>query len=166
VALRKSVIVVLALLGLGVAGVYLASPWWAARQLGQAVQRGDGDAIAGACDMPAIRDGLKAQIGDALRQKIGQGDALAMLGSLVAPAVADRAIDAAVTPDGIAYALRTGRPPDGATDSAVAGRPIVDGAGYRDFDHFGVRLRQGPVLVFERRGFAEWKLVRIDLSGL
>lgn len=164
-----------------VAGAYLASPLLAVRGFVAAAKSGDAARLERAVDFPAVRDALKPQLADAMAARARtdprlSGTALAGLGALLAPAIADRAVDRLVTPEGIATLVRLGGDGDGGdaapTAPASPARPTI-GYDYRyvGLDHFLVRVRRAdrpgrPTgLTFERRGLFGWKLVAIDLPG-
>ncbi len=162
-----------------VAGAYLASPLLAVRGFVAAAKSGDAARLERAVDFPAVRDALKPQLADAMAARARTDPrisetALAGLGALLAPAIADRAVDRLVTPEGIATLVRLGDGDGDAAPTAPASpaRPAI-GYDYRyvGLDHFLVRVRRAdrpgrPTgLTFERRGLFGWKLVAIDLPG-
>lgn len=96
-----------------------------------------------------------------------QNNPFAGLGAVMMPAIIDRAIDAYVTPDGIASMVQ-GKAPADQTPSE-ANNDIESQAEYVNMDRFRVKLRNlklnedGPSLLFERRGFASWKLIKLEM---
>jgi hypothetical protein len=157
-----------------VAGAYLASPLVAVRSFVSAARSGDSAKLDAAVDFSAVRESLKPQVSAAVTSRsrdlprIG-GVRLAGLGTLLAPAIADRAVDGIVTPRGIA-ALVTMR---GTGHDEAAGPPARERTAYHyryvGLDRFLVQLnrteRPDEVtgFTFERRNLFWWKLVRIDL---
>jgi len=163
-----------------VAGAYLASPLLAVRGFVAAAKSGDAARLERAVDFPAVRDALKPQLADAMAARARtdpriSGTALAGLGALLAPAIADRAVDRLVTPEGIATLVRLGDGDGGdaaPTAPASPARPAISyDYRYVGLDHFLVRVRRAdrpgrPTgFTFERRGLFGWKLVAIDLPG-
>jgi hypothetical protein len=150
------VLVVFVIIG----GIYLGSPYWAARNLALAVKRGDAAQIDALTDMPALRESVKAQLSAVAVQRIHPDRGLfGAIGALLAPVAVDKLVDAYVTPEGIANLVTTGRP----DTPGAAPQRIEVATRYLDRDHFRVTVQSGVALVFERRGFAAWKVVRIEL---
>jgi hypothetical protein len=155
-AIAGLILAAVAMLG----GIYFGSPYWAARNLALAVKQGDVAQIDALTDMPALRESVKAQVSAAVMRRIhSDRGVLGAIGALMAPVVVDKAVDAYVTPEGIANIVKTGRP--GPSDAPAPTMKVE--TAWLDFDHFRVTVQSGTVLVFERRGFAAWKLVRIEL---
>jgi len=174
--MRKVAIAIASLSIVAIIALYIGSPYWAAHELEQAARSGDADRIEMLTDMPAIREGLKSQISAALNRKLNadpdtRRNPFAALGALIAPVLIGKAIDAYVTPDGIANILQSGKPTVQQSDPAAQRPRYAAEDEYLGLDRFRVRLHdknsdaQGPALVFERRGFVTWKLVRIDLPA-
>jgi hypothetical protein len=155
---------ILALVAVAVAilgGIYFGSPYWAARNLALAVKQGDAAQIDALTDMPALRESVKAQVLAAVTHRIRPDRReLGAIVELVAPAVVDKAVDSYVSPEEIVSIVKSGRlePYD---DGSVP--PVKAQTAWLDRDHFRVTVQSGTGLVFERRGFAAWKLVRIEL---
>ncbi len=173
--------------------VLLIGSWWAAspifafQALSDAAQAGDRDRLAGLVDFPAVRADLKTQLTARIDAAIDRDKGLAQspfgaLGALLGPTVVDQVVEAAVTPDGVAAILRTGRaplsdlsarktalppPPDTAPPApeAAPARPKTRFA-YTGLDSFQATTfsRDGAPLgwVMERRSLG-WKLARIVL---
>jgi hypothetical protein len=98
-----------------------------------------------------------------------RGNPYVAMGMMLLPGLVSEALDALVTPRGIAALIRGRRPFDRKQSEA---NPDMDRhAAYVDLDHFRVRLRDtrrnedGAAFLFERRGFATWKLVRVELPA-
>jgi hypothetical protein len=167
--MKKWIAAALALL-LVVGGIYVGSPYYAIYALRNAAREGDADKIAGSVDFPAVRESLKTQLSSAMTAKL-QGDAalrdnpLAALGAALLPTIADRMVDNFVTPEGIAAMMRGQKP----RDKAEASSDVQADTDYLNLNAFRVNFRNsrrdqaGPSFLLERRGFASWKLVRIDL---
>jgi hypothetical protein len=169
--MKKPLTLALALL-LVLAAIYLGSPLYAVHTLQKAAVAGDVDRIAAGVDFPAVREGLKPQVAAAIEGRLprdleASDDPIEAVGRLLAPSLADVAVDRFVTPRGIATLMRGHRPSD--RDRHEANPDMDRKAGYVGLNHFRVRLRNkrrsedGPIFLFERRGFASWKLVRVDL---
>jgi hypothetical protein len=179
-----------ALVVLAAVAWYLLSPFQAFAALAEAGRTGDRDKLEAMVDFPAVRDSLKAQLADRLTHAISTDRALAdgpfgALGALLGPTVVDSVVDAAVTPDGVAAIIRSGRAPlsdvsPGKTalpPPAETAPPPAPGAAppkprtrfaYADLNHVRATTlsndagRAPLTWVLERRGLS-WKLVRIEL---
>jgi hypothetical protein len=151
-------------------GWYWVSPTIALHALAVSAQAGDRDALTQEVDFPAVRDSLKSQVSAGVLGGHAQDrpTGLAALGALFVGALANTAIDAVVTPDGIRELVAAGkvrRPGEAADDDPDARTQWViarDG-----FDRFTARpVRSGddrpPVLVFGRSGLS-WRLTAIEL---
>lgn len=156
-------------------GAYFGSPYIAARDLKTSAISGDTDKLDAAVDFPSVRDSLKSQISSEMTKKMASDPSMkdnpfAGLGMLMVPAIVDKAVDAYVTPDGIAAMVRGEQP--GASKSADhTDNPDIHYAyDWVNMDRFRVKMtnakthENGPALVFERRGIVTWKLVKIDLA--
>lgn len=102
--MRKLLIIPVLLLPLG----YAAWPAWSAWQLRAAVKSRDLPGIERKVDWPTLRANLKRTIGDNLRDDSRSPDAGAVgkaIKRTLGPMVADRLIDAAVTPRNLARVL-------------------------------------------------------------
>ncbi|ESQ84933.1 hypothetical protein AEAC466_07705 [Asticcacaulis sp. AC466] len=169
-----------------IGGAYLASPYFAAKALADAAKAGNKDKLEALVDFPAVRDGLKSQLTAMLTAKMQNDPELkdnpfAGLGQMMVPALAERAVDAMVTPGGIA-AMATAKPaaapgqPDAskteltpAPTSSQADDNTVHSYSYVTMDRFRAsaapksKPAQHIDFVFERRNFFSWKLVKVAL---
>ncbi|HZU64991.1 MAG TPA: DUF2939 domain-containing protein [Novosphingobium sp.] len=154
--------------------IYLGSAYWSAAGFESAAKAGDADKISNMADMASIKEGLKSQVSAALAKKsVSNGsnsdNAMTGLAALFVSAVADKMIDAFVTPDGLAAIMKGGRP--GHSDGTIKddGTLTQSSSDFLDIDHFRVKVsKQGggtTSLTFERRGIITWKLVRIALPA-
>ncbi|MEI6643719.1 MAG: DUF2939 domain-containing protein [Novosphingobium sp.] len=153
---------------------YFGSPYLAARNLQEAAKSVDADALESSVDFPAVRDSLKSQLNAAMVKKMSEDSSMKSnpfvgLGLMMAPAIIDRMVDSFVTPDGIAAMARGQKPNEGKSD---ASNRITYFYSWVNIDRFRVRMRNteeakdGPSLLFERRGLFSWKLIRIEISDL
>lgn len=134
----------------------------------------DTDKLDASVDFPAVRESLKSQMSVALTTKMQndpqmKDNPFAGLGALLMPAIVDRMVDTYVTPDGIAAMMRGQKPNEKAK---VAENPDIDATTeYVGLDRFRVRLHNtkknedGPSFLLERRGFASWKLIKLELAA-
>jgi len=171
---RSVIIGACVVLGVLVVG-YVASPWLAFQALSAAARKGDRDAIERLVDFPHVRSSLKDQISAGVIAEMKTDpktsqNPFAALGVALIPMIADRIIDAAITPDGIAQMIKTGQanPADGAAAPADTRKPDIKLA-YQDLDHFKASLisvdqPKAPVdFVMERHGLFSWRLERVQL---
>lgn len=152
--------------------IYLGSPYLAARNLKQAAVSGDADAVEAQIDFPAVRESLKSQLTAQLIKNMqndtGSGSGLvAGLGAMFMPVIIGRAIDAYVTPAGIAAMVRGQKPTTPVADTNQDPTAHYSQE-YVNLDRFRVKVQGSESdrvigLLFERRGFASWKLIRVEL---
>jgi hypothetical protein len=191
--MKKKLWLVLAVLVLAAAlTAYFASPIFAFRSLAEAAETGDEAKLERMVDFPAVREDLKIQLKDRLIGALQQDQALAsgpfgQLGALLGPSIVDQVVDVAVTPQGVAAMVRSGRaplsdmvptpPPAAVAEPVPAPAPAPDTADdgrETSFAYQGVnRFRATTTTpeapdaplgwVLERRGLIAWKLVRIEL---
>jgi hypothetical protein len=170
--MKKTWIAAAAALLLLLGGIYLGSPYYAAYSLREAARDGDIDRLEAKVDFPAVRESLKSQLSGAMVREMQdepgmRNNPFAGLGAVLLPALGNRLVDAFVTPDAIAALVRGRKPSDrGRSESEMESRTE-----YLSLDRFRVTLRDrkrqkdGPALLFERRGFATWKLVSLELPA-
>jgi hypothetical protein len=150
-------------------GWFRESPLLAMHNLKLSAQAGDRDALADEVDFPAVRESLKSQMKAAIAGKVaGDKDgsnALAALGAMFAMAVADQAIDAVISPDGIKTLVADGKVHvSGSLQTGDDGAPphwVIERKGLDRFIAYPATTRP-PRLVF-RRVSLSWKLVDIEL---
>jgi hypothetical protein len=171
--MKKWIVAAVALL-LILAAIYLGSPVYAAYTLRNAAFAGDTARLAAGVDFPAVRDSLEPQLSAAITQRVKsdprmQRNPYIAMGMMLLPSLVKEAVDALVTREAIAALMRGRRPGD--TAKRQPNPDIERNAEYVDLDHFRVSLRNvrrnqdGADFLFERRGFATWKLVRVDLPA-
>jgi hypothetical protein len=155
-------------------GLYFGSAYLAARNLKEAALSADADKLDAAVDFPSVRESLKSQMSTALMKKMNddpqmKDNPFAGLGMMMMPAIVDRAVDTFVTSDGLAALVRGTKPAE-AKDAPRTENPDVQyDYQWVSADRFRVKLTNvkkhepGPSLVFDRRGFATWKLIKVEL---
>jgi hypothetical protein len=175
--MKKILIGILLFVAVAAVAGYVASPYLAFYHLQRVARAGDRDGLAEAVDFPSVREGFKAQIDAALMAKFQsrpdlRNNPLAVLGMLLAPAVAGRLIDAYVTPQSIAEMVADARTPKPGTSPPQrdGNRPRVTWhSEYVSLDRFRAsvssadRPDQPLTFVLARRGLFAWKLIEIDL---
>ena len=185
---KKAGLVLAAIVAAALVVVYFASPIFAFKALAEAGETGDRGALADHVDFPAVRADLKVQLQERMLGAFAKDSSLTegpfgALGALLAPTIVGQVVDAAVTPEGIAAIVQSGKapltepggaralappPPAAPAAPAAAAKPKKKTSfGYVDVNHFRARTAVGdsPPLgwVLERRGLFGWKLVRIEL---
>lgn len=159
--------------------VWVASPVLAGQALIRAAKAGDEQALDRLVDFPALRSSLKTELNDEVVNRVGhdprvERSGLGGLGMILAPMLLGGAVDAVVTPQGVAAMVRTGEAPDPTAPPKKAsgddGSDVHQSWGYRDFDTFAITLtqRKDPdrrlALLLDRRGLFGWKLAGVDLQ--
>lgn len=156
----------------------------------QAAERRDAQALNRHVDDPSVRASLKQQLSAQFARELGRqevaggdaGRAGMALGALLGMALVEKVIDALVQPEMVMQAMAEGR-----VRHPLADGPGAQGAGgpaaaadpgspprwtteRLDLDRIVARARpegaasEPPVdLVFQRSGFADWKLVEVRL---
>lgn len=153
-------------------GVYGGSPYFAASNLRETAAKGDADALDELVDFPSVRESLKAQMNAAMMAKMQSDPEMANnpfagLGMMLAPTIIERAVDAYVTPEGMAAIVR-GKKPAGASKAEAANPEPDYKSEWLDLDTFRVTpVGQGandpmPSFIFKRQGFASWELTKIE----
>jgi hypothetical protein len=159
---------------------YGLSPYWAFNNLKDAAKSGNRDRLEELVDFSAVRENLKSELAAGLLKSISADPAtrenpLAVVGTMLVPAITDRLVDSIVTPDGIALVLSQGEVSKGSGESnsesvAPKGSANLDiNLSYRTLNRFRADLRRrdqpDTTLAFtlERRGWYGWKLIRIDI---
>lgn len=156
-----------------VGGYFIASPYLAASALKTAAIEGDGDSLETSVDFPAVRESLKSQMTIALNEKMQNDPEMSAnpfsgLAMLMVPKIVDQAIDVYVTPEGLAQ-LAQGKKPKADNAPASDGTSTEFEYEWVSIDRFRVTPKTvdgestPPSLLFERRGFSDWKLIRLEL---
>jgi hypothetical protein len=169
---------------------YVLSPFQAFASLAEAARVGDRNKLEAGVDFPAVREGLKEQLNARLTTALSTDSSLSKgpfgaLGALLGPTVVDQVVDSAVTPDGVAAIIRSGKAPLSDVTPGKTALPPPDEVApptpeaapppkkktrfaYSDLNHVRATTlsndaAQTPLTwVLERRGLG-WKLVRIEL---
>jgi hypothetical protein len=162
---------------------YLASPLLALNGLRGALRTGDRDSLERRVDFPSVRESLKSQLRAELMDSLQSDERLrnnpfAGLAILAAPVFIDRALDAAVTPEGLAAMIQNGRidrsQPSGDPGATAAAQPPAEQPlrarrlHYANLDTFKAEFgssagEQTVTVVLGREGLFGWRVKRIDL---
>jgi hypothetical protein len=164
-------------------GFYLASPLIAFNALKAAAKEGDPDKLERLVDFPAVRDSLKAQMLAALNKSMAadpemRDNPFAGMAMMMVPTMVNGAIDAYVTPDGLAAMVKGQKPvpdapsrepaePAAPPEPAEPAPKVKTTLGYSDLNTFRVRIdpeETGALtMVMHRSGLFDWELKRIEL---
>lgn len=183
--MRRFLPAAVAVLALLLGAYWYASPYLALRTLQAAAKARDADRLNEHVDYPRLRESLKGQFSAKLAREMGgdagSHDALgqlgAALGTTLGMALGDRLIDALVQPEMVMRALTEAelRPRMG-HDKPGEGSPAEPAVTWTServnlntLVVYGHRQADAPEdrlgLVFERSGFADWKLTEIRLPA-
>lgn len=179
--MRKLMIGVAGLAIVLLLGAWALSPVFAMQALTRAAEQGDEAALERLVDFPAVRQSLKDELNARMMAEMRSGaaavdPALAGIGMLLGPAIVSGAIDAVITPQGVATMVRTAEAPE---PRDVLNRPraspgpteenVRKSWTYRGANRVEVRLTktdrpdQPLILNMDRHGLFGWRLVEIDL---
>jgi hypothetical protein len=172
-----SLILILAAIG----GYWYFSPYWVVHAMRTAAEQQDAAAFNARVDYPRLRESIKGQLAAKLADELGSesesGTTIKALGAALAVALANPLIDAMVRPELVMAAMRKG-------EIEVVPRSVKDAVGVPEpkkakpawhTDRQGadrlVVYVKGPAkeeknrvgLVFERSGFADWRLTELLL---
>jgi hypothetical protein len=179
-------------IAVAVAAYWYWSPLLTVRQLQSAAQSRDAEAFNAQVDYPRLRENIKGQLSALMAEKMGKtaesDNPFAALGSMIGMAVANPLVDAMVQPETVMQAMRSGEfgllksPQTRAPAPAPAdGSPAPQSSKPKwTYERQSVNQlivyaidpkkpeassRERTGLVFERSGFADWKLTNIRLAG-
>ena len=157
---------------IGLLGIYLAAaPYITVYRMKAAAEKHDGAALSEFIEFPSVRQSLKDQLNAHLAQEMASDtdmadNPFAAIGSALAGTLAEKMVDAYVTPAGITR-LMSGEnlKPDSTGSGNGGGDPFADASmGYQSLDKFAVTVKDddgGDIkFVLARRGLG-WKLTDI-----
>ncbi|HUR89772.1 MAG TPA: DUF2939 domain-containing protein [Ramlibacter sp.] len=173
----KATVTLVIAIAAATAAYWYWSPHLAMRDMQNAAQRGDADALNAHIDFPAVRESLRGQVAGMLAQKMGEAkdNPFAALGTAIGMAFADQMLQVFVRPETIAASMRTGLwdPLGEAPASRPAGGEEKLAWSYEREGANKVIVRphrkgepadpQRPAYVLVRHGFADWKLSEIRI---
>ena len=182
----KALGIVAVVVALAVGGYWHWSPYLAIHSMQSAADNRDADRFNRYVDYPKLRESLKGQFSAMLREKLGGASsdgntyeqAGAMLGSMIGMTVVDPLVDALVRPEMVMRAMERGIIGSAANRQAPAAdseSQLPEKKGVWRFErktenkliaYLSVEGRpgdKGTGFVFERSGFASWKLSGIRL---
>ncbi len=164
----------------GVAAYWYFSPYLALYNVATAVKAKDAAALNQAIDYPRVRESLKGQFSAQMAKKIGDPSAnpFSALGNMIGMAMVNPIVDALVQPEMVMRMMKDGQvQTDKPAPAPTASQPAGDGKPQWRVDREGVDrviaipqkgALPGPAndvgFVFERSGFASWKLTEIRIT--
>lgn len=173
--------IIAALLLVLLAAFWYFSPYLALHAMRNAAQAHDAAALATHVDFPKVRESLKVQLhamterrARAAAGESGFAAVGAAFGAMLGNLVTDKLVDAMVTPERLADAMRQGElqlaggreePAAVEAESTPEKQWVFERRGLNElvamaFDHNG---KPGPRFLLAREGFASWRLVGIEL---
>lgn len=161
--MKRALLLVLLLGGAILAVWYYQSPDTAFRNLREAARAGDAEQIDRYVNFDSVRANLRSDVRGFVQSRSEREGLAGQLGLMLGGYVAERGVDAVVSPQGIA-ALTRGREP-GTDANAEQSDYSIDRNG---LNHFTVRFdpdREGRhVNLIFRRDRLNWELTRVTLS--
>ena len=174
---------------ISVAAYWYWSPYLAIRQMQSAAKAGDADAFNDHVDYPKLRESLKGQFSAVLAEKMGASknsdNPFAAFGSAIGLLMVDKIVDAMVRPELVMKGMQSGKfgPKTEKSDSESSSSTDTSAAKESkprwDYDRKGTdkviayaksdsdQAGDNKVgIVFERSGFANWKLTEIRMPAL
>jgi len=189
IKISKSVMFAMLAVILAIGAYWYWSPFLALKQMQSAAKVGDADAFNDHVDYPRLRESLKGQMSAMIAQKMDASkksdNPFAAFGSVLGLLMVDKIIEAMVRPEVVMKAMQNGKfgpnseksgdEPSSNTDKSATtetttrwdfdrkGTDKLIAYAKSDSEHAGDN-KFG--LVFERTGFANWKLTEIRLPAL
>ena len=174
----RALALIVVLAAAAIAAYWYWSPHMALRSMRSAAVAGDVDELSQFVDYPKLRESMKGQFKARMAKTIGEAgekSGFAALGAMIGMAMVDQMIDAMVRPEMLAASISKGRlqdPANAAASAPAASAPVAWRLDRKTADRVvAVPLdRKGPQpqhrevgFVFDREGFATWKLTEIRL---
>lgn len=178
---------------IAVASYWYWSPYLAVRQMQSAAQTRDADAFNDRVDYPKLRESLKGQFSAMVSEKMGNaedsGNPFAALGTMLGMAMVNQFVDAMVRPEVMMRAMQDGKlspkanPADDAASSAGSQGNQTNSSNKERHRKWSYERKGTDMLiayaidpekpdqankeklgvVFQRSGFANWKLTELRL---
>lgn len=182
---KKLIAALVVAAGAATAGYWYFSPYVALSSMRSAAQKHDADAFNNYVNYPQLRESIKGQFSALLVKNMGElnasGNPFAGLGAMLALTMADKMVDTLVRPEVVMQAMTSGKlKPDeaGTSEGRAQHTSTANETEKPDWtlerhgvDKVLVRAdavalnKDSPTLVFERTGFANWKLTEFRLPA-
>ena len=188
IRIGKSALVGFLVALLSIAAYWYWSPFIAIKSMQSAIKANDADAFNTHVDYPRLRDSLKGQLSAVMTEKMGKsGDSknpFQAIGSMLGLAMVDKVVDAMVRPETVMRGMKSGQfgpkspepeaaePGDGSTstDAGTGAEKKQKWTYERISTDLLIAYPEGPApnkekmgIVFERSGFAHWKVTELRL---
>jgi hypothetical protein len=162
--MKRWLIALIVLVLVAIGGWAWASPYYTLWQMKHAAEARDVDALASHVDFPSVRTSVRDQLSGQLKRSRGGllGEGGQVLGALVRAGLADTAIDAAVSPNGMRVIFAAAPLAESEPPSAIKLKANEMRYSRTAFDRFHLTRSDGAALEFRLQGLA-WKLVDIRL---
>ena len=185
IRIGKSTLAAILVAMLAGAAYWYWSPFLAIRAMQSAARTSDADAFNTHVDYPRLRESLKSQFSALMAEHVGQSadpkNPFEALGTMLGLAMVDKMVDAMVRPETVMRGMQSGNfgpkasdldsEPTATADSSKSGggKPkwsyVRKGAdkliAYTDADTGPDDKKVG--IIFERSGFADWKVTELRL---
>lgn len=177
----KSILAALVLAVAGIGSYWYFSPYLTIKSMRDAAQTADADAFNDKVDYPKVRESLKGQMSAMMAEKLGPTDnGFAAFGAMLGMAVVNQMVDAMVRPEMVMRSMQNGEfksmpnagkdTPSGQADQKKV-EWILDRKSANKVIAYSQEFGQAAPnkdfgLVFERSGFADWKLSEIRIGTL
>ncbi len=151
------------------AGWAFGSPYWTLKQMRDAAQAKDTDALAAYVDFPALREDVKSELSaKVMADSAKEEGGLAGLSKMFGLAMVDKIVDGMISPTGLRVMFAGADVADGADQSPMQvslGDVDIERTGLSEFKlHITKPGDEKAVLVFHRDGLG-WKLAGLDLPA-
>lgn len=176
----KSFLSPIAVVTIFVGGYWYYSPYLALNDIRDAAQRKDADAFNERVDYPKVRESLKSQIAAMIAMEAtSSNDRFAVFGAMLGMALVNPMVDAIVRPDAVMHAMQSGviklaqssthqdaqtTPNKRPVEWMLERKNIDKVIAYRHESSSDVG--KGFAVIFERQGFADWKLTEIRMDKI
>ena len=180
IRIGKSALVGFLVALLSIAAYWYWSPFIAIKSMQSAIKANDADAFNTHVDYPRLRDSLKGQLSAVMTEKMGKsGDSknpFQAIGSMLGLAMVDKVVDAMVRPETVMRGMKSGQfgpkpaEPEATEPAGTSAEKKQKWTYERISSDLLIAYPEGPApnkekmgIVFERSGFAHWKVTELRL---
>lgn len=176
----KPLLAAIAVAAASVGGYWYYSPYLVLKDMREAAQRKDADAFNERVDYPKVRESMKGQMSAVMAEHAAasSNNGFAAFGAMLGMALVNQMVEALVRPEVVMRAMQSGEMKQEPSSTHPgkqneADKPVEWALERKNVDKI-LAYRQEPGkevdkdvgLVFERNGFADWKLTEIRLGKL
>jgi hypothetical protein len=188
IRIGKSTLVAILVAFLAVAAYWYWSPFLAIREMQSAAKSNDADAFNTYVDYPRLRESLKGQLSSRMAEQMGKStdskNPFEAFGTMLGLAMVDKLVDAMVRPETVMRGMQSGQfgpkssPPDagptGTSDTSTNQSERPKWSYVRKGTDKLIAYPEGTAepddkkvgIVFERSGFANWKVTELRMPSL